>query len=55
MEFLFDAQTSGGLLISVAPDRAEQLVAQARAAGAGATCLVGSVEAKRDVSLVIRA
>jgi selenide,water dikinase len=55
MEFLFDAQTSGGLLISVAPDRAEQLVAQARAAGAGATCLMGSVEAKRDVSLVIRA
>ena len=54
MEFLFDAQTSGGLLISVAADQADKLVAKARAAGAAATSVVGCVEARRDASLVTR-
>jgi selenide,water dikinase len=54
LEFAFDAQTSGGLLISVAPDRAEELVAKARAGGAAAACVVGSVHPKQEASIVIR-
>jgi selenide,water dikinase len=54
LEFVFDAQTSGGLLISVASDRAEDLVNRARSAGAAATCVIGSVLAKQDKSIVIR-
>lgn len=40
-DLLCDPQTSGGLLIAVAPDSAEALVAQARSAGFGATRIVG--------------
>ncbi len=52
-EFLFDAQTSGGLLISVAADKADALVEAARARGADAACIVGRVVQKQDVSIVI--
>lgn len=38
LEFAFDAQTSGGLLISVAPERADELVEQAREGGAQFAC-----------------
>jgi selenide,water dikinase len=55
LEFVFDAQTSGGLLISLAVDRAAELVESARTAGASAACIVGSVVSKQDASLVIRA
>ena len=54
LEFAFDAQTSGGLLISVAAERAEELVRRARELGAPATCIVGSVEERRDASIVFR-
>ena len=54
LEVAFDAQTSGGLLVSVAADKAEELVATARAAGAEATCIVGRVIEKQDVSLILR-
>jgi selenide,water dikinase len=54
LEFLYDAQTSGGLLISVPPDRADELVDRARRAGANSTCVVGSVLVRGDKSLVIR-
>ncbi len=53
-EFVFDAQTSGGLLISVPEDRAGELVDRAQSAGATATCVVGYVEQKQDVAVVIR-
>lgn len=52
--FLFDAQTSGGLLISVAPDRADELVERCHADGLTAATKIGSVEMKQDASLVIR-
>jgi selenide,water dikinase len=55
IEFAFDAQTSGGLLISVPAGRAEQLVARARDAGASAATVIGSVTNKQSVALVIRA
>jgi selenide,water dikinase len=54
LEFLYDAQTSGGLLISVAPDRADELIERARSAGATAACVVGSVLARQDYSLIIQ-
>lgn len=40
---LADAQTSGGLLIAVAPDRADQLIARLRAAGTLAAAVVGEI------------
>lgn len=43
LEFVFDAQTSGGLLISVSPDRANELVNRAQEGGAVASCIVGEV------------
>jgi selenide,water dikinase len=54
LEFLYDAQTSGGLLISVAADRAEDLVADLQAHGATAAAVVGEVLERSDVALVGR-
>jgi selenide, water dikinase len=54
LEFFYDAQTSGGLLVSVPPDRAEALVADCRARGAEATCIVGEVAERGDAALVVR-
>jgi selenide,water dikinase len=55
LEFVFDAQTSGGLLISVAADRADELLAKARAGGAAAACVIGSVAKQLDASVIVRA
>ena len=55
LEFVWDAQTSGGLLISVSPDRAEVLVAEARRCGADRTCVIGEVTVRQDAGLVFRA
>lgn len=55
LEFAFDAQTSGGLLICVPRDRCAELIERARSAGAAAACEVGVVSAKQDVSLILRA
>ena len=52
LEMVFDAQTSGGLLISVAPERTEELVSRCRESGAVHTAIVGEVSGKSDVSLV---
>jgi selenide,water dikinase len=53
-EFLFDPQTSGGLLISVPRERAEDLVACAKAAGASVACIVGWIVPQQDARIVIR-
>ncbi len=53
LEFVFDAQTSGGLLISVNADRADELVERLQTGGAISACIVGRVESKRDVALII--
>jgi selenide,water dikinase len=55
LEFLYDPQTSGGLLISVPAAQAEKLVEMAKANGANATTVVGEVIERADVSLVVRA
>jgi selenide,water dikinase len=54
VEFFYDAQTSGGLLISVPADRAEKLVKIARAKGATATAVVGEVLQQTESALVLR-
>jgi selenide,water dikinase len=56
LEVFYDAQTSGGLLISVAKEKAEGLVKLAQGRGALATCLVGEVlEQQEGVWLIARA
>jgi selenide,water dikinase len=54
LEFFYDAQTSGGLLISVPGDRAESLVADVKARGATAACIIGEVRERADKALVLR-
>ncbi len=54
LEFVYDAQTSGGLLISVPADRADALVESARARGAASACVVGEVTGRDDAALVLR-
>ena len=43
LEFFYDAQTSGGLLISVPAEKAEALVANLQSRGASAACVIGEV------------
>jgi selenide,water dikinase len=54
LEFFYDAQTSGGLLISVPAAKADSLVADARDRGAAAACVVGEVVERGDAALVVR-
>ncbi len=54
LELAFDAQTSGGLLISVSSDQADAVVQRARQEGAGATCIVGEVVEAEQQALVLK-
>jgi selenide,water dikinase len=54
LEFFYDAQTSGGLLISVPPEAADKLVVEARNRGAEATAIVGEVRARESAALVAK-
>jgi selenide,water dikinase len=54
MEFFYDAQTSGGLLISVPAERAEALVENVRRRGAASACVVGEVTTRGDAALVVK-
>ena len=51
-EFAFDAQTSGGLLISVAASRSEELVKRLHDDGIEAATVIGQVETRQDVSII---
>lgn len=53
IEFLFDPQTSGGLLVSLAADRADAFVQQLHESGVAAATIVGEVRERAAVSLVI--
>jgi selenide,water dikinase len=54
LEFFYDAQTSGGLLISVPAERADELVNLARSKGASAACVIGEVIDRSDAALIVR-
>lgn len=54
LEFLYDAQTSGGILISVPAANAEALLAALHAKGPTPACLVGEVQERSPAALVIR-
>jgi selenide,water dikinase len=50
---LCDAQTSGGLLAAVAPDRAESLLAALRAKGVADAVVVGKIESADAASITV--
>ena len=54
LDFFYDAQTSGGLLISVPADRAKELVERVCAAGGAAACVIGTVVDRADAAIVLR-
>jgi selenide,water dikinase len=54
LEFFYDAQTSGGLLLSVPAERAEALVQAVRERGGEAACVIGEVVERRDKALIVR-
>ena len=54
-EVFFDAQTSGGMLISVPAAKAEALVEAARKRGAAQACVIGEVREREAAALVVRA
>jgi selenide,water dikinase len=54
LEFFYDAQTSGGLLISVPGDRADVLVEEARKRGATDACVIGAVIERSDAALIVK-
>lgn len=55
LELVFDAQTSGGLLVSVAAERSEMLVQRAREAGCLSWARIGEVRVRGEAALVIGA
>ncbi|NPV48328.1 MAG: selenide, water dikinase SelD [Armatimonadetes bacterium] len=51
---MYDPQTSGGLLMAVAPDRAEALVARLRAAGYAHAAIIGRVTEPSEGQIILR-
>jgi selenide,water dikinase len=54
VEVFYDAQTSGGLLISVPAEKADALVAAARERGATTACVIGEVRERGEAALIVR-
>src|SRR5262249_11505498 len=54
LEFFYDAQTSGGLLISVPGAEAKNLVDLARSKGATAAVIVGEVIERTEAALIVK-
>ena len=54
LEFFYDAQTSGGLLISLPAEKAEAAVALSKSKGALETCIIGEVVKRREKAIVLR-
>lgn len=51
-KFLFDPQTSGGLLVAIAPERANEFVGQCISSGATETAIVGGIMPRSVVSII---
>ena len=54
LEVFYDAQTSGGMLVSIAADRAEALVQALKRRNAAAAVIVGEVVPRGEAKLVVR-
>jgi selenide,water dikinase len=54
LEVFYDAQTSGGLLISVPADRTDALVTEARSRGTAVACVVGEVRERADRAVLVK-
>ena len=54
VEFAFDAQTSGGLLISLDPQSTPELLERLHEDGVGAATVIGEVQPRGDVAIVLR-
>ena len=51
---LYDPQTSGGLLIAIHPDGAEELVSRLKKKGIDFTTIIGSVVSKSDGQIILK-
>ena len=54
LEFFYDPQTSGGILMSVPADKVDAAVADARNKGAIAACVIGEVTERREKAIILR-
>jgi selenide,water dikinase len=55
VDYVFDPQTSGGLLLSIAPERVDHLVSELRARGAQAAAVVGRIVSRQGpIAIVLR-
>jgi selenide,water dikinase len=53
-ELMFDPQTSGGLLIAVSPNEAEELLRRIRGAGDGAAAIIGEIAPRQETVIVFK-
>jgi selenide,water dikinase len=54
LEIFYDAQTSGGLLISVTAEKTEELLAALKVRGASVATVIGEVRERGKSALVLR-
>lgn len=54
LEVFFDAQTSGGLLVSVANEQASSLIQRAKEAGCLAYAAIGSVLTRQEKAIIVK-
>jgi selenide,water dikinase len=54
LELLFEAETSGGLLVSLPEGQVDAMIDQAQQAGATCTTVIGRVVARQDAELTVR-
>jgi selenide,water dikinase len=54
LEFLWDPQTSGGLLVSIAPENVDKLLSELHERGAVRSCVIGEVLSQLDVALIFQ-
>lgn len=54
LQFSYDAQTSGGLLVSMAPTHADAFVQRVRASGCAQAAIIGEVVERRNKALVLQ-